>query len=168
MVAGAEGAQLGTAALAGMPADGRRVRAGERAPFFRALQVLAGAVAALHREACPAHHHLIQLLGVEANGAALAHPAGDVLEQGIHQFLQVRPQFVRRDLADQDAHAAVNIIPGGARRDDAVRMSCGDHPTDGRAVALVNIGHGQGVAHNPRQGGGVDQLLDGAVAQGVL
>ena len=46
-----------------------------------------------------------------------------------------------------------------------MRQRRGSHAADRETITLVHVGHGDGIADDARQRGGVDQLLDAAVGQ---
>jgi hypothetical protein len=71
---------------------------------------------------------------------------------------------VEGQVAGQQTHTAVDIADT-ARGDHAMRQGRGRYAADRKAVALMDVGHGDGVAGDTRQRGGVDQLFYAAVGQ---
>ena len=65
----------------------------------------------------------------------------------------------------EQAHPAVDVVAHAAGGDDALFQVEGRHAADGEAVAPVDVGHGQGGAHDPRQGCDVGHLLQALVGR---
>ena len=63
----------------------------------------------------------------------------------------------------QQPHPAVDVVADRSGRNDAARQLGGGDPADREAVALVHVRHHQHLADDPRQGGGVDRLLERGV-----
>ena len=89
MVAGPEGADLILAAVPGAGTDLLRIRPGQAALFFRALQVLRGSKPALDRPAGTLGHDLVELAGLDLHGPAFADAAGTVGLQGRSQLIHI-------------------------------------------------------------------------------
>ena len=88
---------------------------------------------------------------------------GDVVEQRLRQLLFDGGDVGFREVGAQQPHAAVYVKPDAARRHDrrwVGRVERGD-VADGEAVAGVQVGHGQGGAHDAGQGRDVGDLFDG-------
>ena len=122
------------------------------------------AEAFFHRPAGPVLEHLLKCRAGELKILTPGtHPRGDVGEQGVHQgFHQGRHVLPAQPRAEQ-AHPAVDVVAHAAGGDDALFQVEGRHAADGEAVAPVDVGHGQGGSHDPRQGGDVGHLLEALV-----
>ena len=94
-----------------------------------------------------------------------AHPRRHALKQKIHNFFQMRLHVVQREIRGEQAHAAVDVEPDTAGRDDAAfaDVHC-RHAANRETIAAVTIGHAERVACNPGQRRDVaDLLIDGFV-----
>ncbi len=165
VVARAQRAQLVARPLIGPGADLVRVGAVDAAVLLGALQVHLRGVAALQRPARPLAHHLVHLLAAQLELAAAADAVGAVALQLRRQVVQVGGDVVAAEARAQQPHAAVDVIAHAAGGDHAVGHAGGDDAADGEAVALVDVGHGQGIGDDARQRGAVDQLIEALVAQ---
>jgi hypothetical protein len=65
-----------------------------------------------------------------------------------------------------EPHAAVDVEADAARRDDAVGGVHGRHAADGKAIAPVDVGHGETRFDDPRQRRDVGDLVKRLVAAG--
>ena len=114
------------------------------------------------------HHHPPQfLLGQAPRPAVSPDSRGNAVIQGSHDAFQVGTDLFLHQAGGHQAHAAVDVIAHPARRDHAVLLPRGRHAPNGKSVALVDVGHGQGGAHDARQGGHVAHLLEARVLADV-
>src|SRR3990172_4243733 len=169
VVPGAEGAELRSAALPGALGNGVGVGAAHRAFLFRALEVVAGAEAALvDHPAGAAGEDVVDFLERAAHRPFGAGAAGDVAEELVDELLDAGDDFVTLKLSREQAHAAVDVEPHAAGRDHARAHVGGRHAADGEAVALVDVGHGQRAADDAGEESDVDGLLERQVGEDLL
>ena len=164
MVARTQGAQLVLAAVQGEVRHHLGVGAGDGAPGLDVGQVGGLAEAFFHRPAGPVLEHLLKCRAGELKILPPGtHPRGDVGEQGVHQGFHPGRHLLPAQSRAEQAHPAVDVVAHAAGGDDALFQVEGRHAADGEAVAPVDVGHGQGGSHDPRQGGDVGHLLEALV-----
>ena len=164
MVARTQGAQLVLAPVQGEVRDRLGVGAVDGAPGLDVGQVPGLAKAFFHRPAGPVLEHLLKGRAGELKILPPGtHPRGDVGEQGVHQGFHPGRHLLPAQPRAEQAHPAVDVVAHAAGGDDALVQVEGRHAADGEAVAPVDVGHGQGGAHDPRQGGDVGHLLEALV-----
>ena len=100
---------------------------------------------------------------------ALADAGGNITEELIDQrpdpILDVAPF----EAGAQEPHAAVDVIADAAGRDDAAFLGVGgSHSADAKAVAPVDVGHGQAGLLNAGQGRHVGDLLGTLIVLDLL
>ena len=75
-------------------------------------------------------------------------------------MIAAREELGNRETSQHRAHAAGDIEPDAAGRNDAALVGIeGRHAADGKAVAPMGVGHGIGCSDNARQRGDVCGLL---------
>ena len=164
-----ERAHLRQAALFRVVAHRRRVRAVDRPALLAVGQVLAAAVAVLHHPRGAVLKQRVQVRVGNPDVPALPGARGNVAEELVHQFANLRPTLLAGQRTAEQAHAAIDVKADAAGRNHAVVVRVrGRHAADGEAVALVNVGHGQRPPHDPRQHRHVDRLLEREVFEQVL
>ena len=104
--------------------------------------------------------NLVELVVVQAQAPVNSHAAGTVGIKSGRKLLEVGLNFVGRGRRDEQADAAVDVVTHASGRNDALGQTGGDNPANRESVALVNVGHGDGVPDHSGQGGRVDQLHD--------
>ncbi len=166
VVARPEGAELVAPALLRPRAHGRGVGLRHAPPVLGVLHIARRALAGAHGPFGALLQHAAQIIVRQACASRRPDPRGYRGVQGAHHVLHVRADCLRLNRRGQQAHAAVDVVPHPARRDDAVGERRGRHATDGKAVALVHVWHRHGMAHDPRKRRGVDELLYRAIGQG--
>ena len=120
-------------------------------------------VTQLHQTRRAAFQHGIEVRSLHRQPAAPAHAGGDFAVERRAQFRKLGMNFADRHVRAQQPHAAIDVVADSARRDDSILGIERGHAAYGKPVALVNVRHGQGVAHDARQRGHVDELLERAV-----
>ncbi|MBA7662005.1 hypothetical protein ES703_70027 [subsurface metagenome] len=130
--------------------------------------ILGQAVAPFHRPAAAHHHNLVQLLPAGSYLALRAQPGRDVVEKLVDQRLYPGSYLLLGKISPHQPDAAVNIETDAPRRYHPVFNPGRRHPTDGEAVAPVNIGHRQRVADNAGQKSHVGYLLKRVLLKDVV
>ena len=159
-----QGAQLVLAPVQGEVGDQVRVGPVDASPGLDVLQVRGLAEAVFHGPggavgAAPLQggHGELQIL------APGTQPRGDVAEQGVDQFVHAAGDIRPAQVGAEQAHPAVDVVAHAARGHHALFQVEGRHPADGETIAPMDVGHGQGGPHDPRQGGHVGHLLEAPV-----
>jgi hypothetical protein len=161
VVAAAEGADLGHAAREGALAHGLRIGAGIESAVLDVVEVVGRAVAVVDRPLRALGDDRGRVVAARGlDGALAADAGGDGAEEVLHELAELRLDVGAREARPDDADAAVDVVAHAAGRDDAfLLLECGD-AADGKAVAPVEVGHGEGVAHDAGEVGDVADLLD--------
>src|SRR5262249_30242613 len=97
---------------------------------------------------------------VDLDEAFAAGAAGHIAEHLVDQFAQLGTHFAFGEGRGDQAYSAIDVESDAARRLHAVAVVGGRHPTDGEAVPLVNVGHGEARSYDARQRGDVHGLLE--------
>src|SRR5260370_12260202 len=151
MVAGAERACLRQAALLGAITYRAGVRTIDGAALFTSVQVFGSAIAVLHHPRCALNQKPIELLVRQPNIPLLSHTGRNVAEKLVNQLPELWPNFVKRKRATKEPDATINVESHPAWPDDPALVGKGRrHATNRKTIALVDIRHRQGAAHNPR------------------
>ena len=105
-------------------------------------------------------HQLDQLGLVENEPPALAHAGGDIAEELVHQGPDLVLDVAPLEVGPEQSDAAVDVVADAPRRDHPalLRVRRG-HAANAKAVAPVNIRHGQAGLLDSRQGRHVHDLL---------
>ncbi len=164
VVAGAQGPHLRSSPFARPMADLGEISAVEESALLSARDVRLGA------EALPAGPlpslaaRPFELVLIEAQTATLADPtrAGGI--EGRGEVIHLAPDLIELHAGGQQPHTTVDVVADRPGRDNTFRILCRGHSTDREPVALVDIRHDQDFAHDSRQGGGVDRLLERCIA----
>ena len=117
----------------------------------------------------PSAISLVSLAFVELIAPALADAGGDIAEELIDErpdpILDVAPL----EVGAQEPHAAIDVVADAARGDHAPFLGVGrGHAADAKAIAPVNVGHGQAGLLDAGQGRHVDDLLGPLVLLDLL
>lgn len=165
MVPTSQGADLGSSPFEGPLRNLVGVGPGEAALRLDEVEVLRVAEAPADEPASPLPEDLLKLLLAEAHVLALAsHPRGDEAVEGIGQLPLAGEEILQGEMGGQKAYPTVDVKSHASRAHHPPFLGVeGRHPPDGEAVAPVDVGHGQGGFHDPRQGGHVHELLQGSV-----
>ncbi len=99
----------------------------------------------------------------QAYSASRSHARRDLMKQGEDQLLQSRPHLLLCQFCSKQSDPAVDVISDGARRKDTIPDIGGYDSSDGQAVSLVDVWHGEGGLDDSRQEGAVRHLLQGEV-----
>jgi hypothetical protein len=158
-------AKLSPAPLQGLGRDGRGVGPGRGAPLLAAVQVGGHPVPGLHHRRRPSDENLIEQ--PLPRHCPLAQPTGNAGVQFGHDGGLLPSEVGLTQGRRQEAHptADVETHPAGGNHPVSLHVG-GGHPADGKAVAPVDVGHGEGSLHDPRQVGHVGHLLQGAIGLG--
>ncbi len=148
----------------GAAADFARRGLWQAASFLGVDHVVLRGESALEAPMRALRQNAVHLAVVEAITTAFAQAAGAVVVERGGEVVEVRLDLVGVQVGGEQTHAAVDVVADAARRDHAVGQA-GRDAADGKAVALMHVGHGDGVADNAGQRGGVDQLLDALIGQ---
>jgi hypothetical protein len=106
-------------------------------------------------------------LGSELHATVPTEAGGDRAHQLVHHTLKVAELRACASRREQ-AHPAVDVEADPARRDDPVGQRRGGDPPDGKAVALVHVGHAEDAAHDARKHGDVEELLEASTLGDLL
>ena len=80
-----------------------------------------------------------------------AHSGGNIPEELSQQVPDAVLDVLPPKAGAQESHTAVNVVSHSAGGDNTVIGIHGGHTADGEAVPPVDIRHGQGILHDPRQ-----------------
>jgi len=151
VVARAERAHLVQASLPGAGADALRICPGETASGLGVFKVSDLTVASLHGPSCALHHDAFKLGPAQFGyGAGRAHPSRNVAEELVDGGTQSVLHIGAVEGGGEQAYAAVDVVSDAAGGyDTGVHAESGD-PSDGEAVAEVDVGHGHGETEDPR------------------
>jgi hypothetical protein len=86
----------------------------------------------------------------------------------VHELLQARPHRLDPQRGAYKPHTAVDVEADAARRDHAVHVVHGRHAADRKAVAPVDVRHGDARLDDPRQGRHVDHLPERLLVSRLL
>ena len=165
VIAGPKRAKLRRAPLASTVAHIRRIGARQTASGFNGGKILTAAVSVVHGPRRAAGQGALNFDGRSPPLlAASAETGGHVPEQLIHDLRQFALHRAFVQVRAQQAHAAVYVKSHAARRDHAVLHPHRRDAADGKAVAPVDIRHGERVPHDAGQRCHVGDLLDRHVA----
>jgi hypothetical protein len=158
VVAGSHRPELALPARAGALRDRTRVRTRQAAAGLGALEVIGRPDPVPFDEgSCPLPQHPVELRAAHLESPVPTHPGGNRARDLVHQrrpsFAQLR--FVERQ--GQQPHTAVDVVADAAWRDHSVRRLGRGDPANGKAVALVDVGHRQ---RRPRHAGERADVLE--------
>ncbi len=169
MVARAERAALVVTPRDRAVADPPRIGPVQAAARLGDHQVVLGPVALLDHVRRPFGHQPGQLRLVEQVAPALAHAGRNIAKELIDERLDPVFHVAPDQVGAQQPHAAVDVVADPARRDHAPFLGVGGgHAADAKAIAPVNVGHGQARLLNAGQGRHVDNLLGPLVLLDLL
>src|SRR4051812_3808007 len=140
--------QLIASTLARMLADQGGIGARQPAILFRMQNIFGGGKIIVQTPLCAAVKEIIKLIVTQPVAPLFTYAAGAIPIKRSGKVIEMRFDFIHRKSTCQQAHATVNVIANRTRRNHAVRQARGSHPTDGKAIALVDIRHGDGMADN--------------------
>ncbi len=116
-----------------------------------------------------ASHQRAKLLAIEFVLTAATDAGGNVREQVFDKLLQVWLDFGKLQIGTYHAHAAVDVVADAAGRNDAPFFRIGRaHAPDAKAIAPVNIGHGETGHLNARECGDIGHLFAGLISANLL
>ena len=87
------------------------------------------------------HEHGVEVHARQRTAGAASDARGDRARELVHQLLLALAELGRAQRQGEQAHAAVDVVADAAWRDDAIGKRGRGHGADGKAVALVDIGH---------------------------
>ena len=131
------------------------------------LEVLLRGQTALGQEGHALFDQAPELALVEAQDAAFAGSLGNAAHDLVHELRQAGLHLVARQVRLDESHAAVDVEADPSRRDHAVAVVHGGDAADGKAVAPVDVGHGDARLEDAGQGGHVPDLLQRLVGAGL-
>ena len=161
VVAGAEAADLGPAAVERLAAHRGRVRPRHHAALLGVREVVRGRQPALGQEGDPLFGEPLELAVLEAQGAVRPRSLGHTAHQLVHQRLEPRsarrraPSPVRTSRTPQ-----LMSKPTPPGETTPSRLVHGRHAADGEPVSPVDVRHGDAGLQHAGQRGDVGHLLE--------
>ncbi len=150
-------------------ADASGIGPGQPAAGLCECQVAIGSVAEVDHIRRTLFHQLDQLGLVEDIPPALADAGRNIVKELIDQRPDPVLDVIPRQVGTEQPDAAIDVVADAARRDDTPLLRVGRrHAANAKAIAPVNIGHGQACLLNARQGRHVDYLLGPLVLLDLL
>src|SRR5579864_117731 len=169
MIAGAQRAALLGPARESVIADFIRVGVLNLAGRLGVFEIRRRAETPANHVAGTIGEQVPQFLLVELVLARTADACGYVAEQALDQFPQMRLHVLVKEIALDEAHAAVDVVAHAAGGDHAAFVGIsGAHAADAEAIAPVNIGHGHAGQLDARQKRDVRDLLRRLVLANLL
>src|ERR1043165_9784445 len=119
VIARSQGPQLVDAALNGMVGHRRRIRTFDATPLFYADEILMPPVAPFHTPPGPMGHHTTKVFPREPNEPTRSDASRHSSKEFGHEPFQARLYIRQRQICSNQPHAAVDVVPHPARRNDA-------------------------------------------------
>jgi len=113
-------------------------------------------------------HHLAQVSAGSLNQPFTAEACRHIAEDLIEQLLQARAHFLLGQVGAQQTDATIDVVTNPPRRDDALLQIHRRHAADRKAVAPVDVGHGNRAAHDAWQKRHIRHLLGRLVLLDLL
>ncbi len=152
VVAGAERAELGDAALARSIRERPGVGAGQATAGFRELEVFRLAVTVPDRPRGAVAQHLVEVArGQPGDRALAAHAGGDVVLELADELTEPAAEIGDGQVGAHEADAAIDVVADAAGGDDALLRVERRDAADREPVPFVDVRHRQRGAHDAGQ-----------------
>jgi hypothetical protein len=159
VVAATERAELVFAALDGFLGNHIGIGHIEPAVRFGMRKVVFPAVAVFDHPVRAFEHDLAQVGAAGLDETLTAEACGHIAEDLVEQLFQARAYLLFSEVGAQQANPTIDIVPNPPRRNDAFLHVHRRHATDREAVAPVDVGHRNRVAHDAWQKRHIRHLL---------
>jgi len=159
MISRPERPKLRFPTLFGAGADGIRIGTGNAASFFRAIEIGFGSHAMFNGPLGTFLKNLVEIVVGNIQPARLAGSRRNVAKELMHQIAKLDLDLLQRQIAVQQANAAIDIKTNTAGRDHAILPVNSGYASNWEAVTLMDIGHCKGAPNNAGKHGDVRCLF---------